>query len=245
MFMNQLKPLCTPILILFFAAGFVFVSENQAALVPDQNKKNEAKKDESKKEEKPFDQFQSEIFNILKKLDPNPKNAEEYEKTVRNDLYKIVDKFSANLRPGTGSKKHLSTDKTFVLVIAANGAGDKRVGELAEAIDDDAKIVVAIAGDGAPFVQDKSSPGAGGCAVAIARKGVIVALAGRGGVGDGAAGAAAGRGGIGAIVLNGERGEKVPNTGVAGQGDTGIFLKGGSDRGITNVKAIIDALKSP
>jgi hypothetical protein len=197
MFANKLNPLCPLVLAFFFTAGFVFISENQAAVIQIKNNK----KDEDDKKSKSFVQFQSEIIDVLKKLDPNPTNKEEYEKSVRRDLYKIIDKFSAKLRPNMGSKKYVSGDKTFVLVIAANGTGDEGEDELTTAIDNEAKIVMAIAGDGDPFVEDKPLSGTGGSAVARAKNGVIVALGGRGGVGGGRPGAAGGKGGIGSIVL--------------------------------------------
>lgn len=232
MFKNRLNPLCALITTFFFAGSLVFVGQSPAAFKQSQNKK-----DETKKEDKSFEQFQSDIIDVLKKLDSNPKDKKAYEATVRGELYKIVDKYSENLRPDTGSKTYVSPDKTFVLVISANGKKEAGGGEKAVAIDNDAKIVVAIAGDGIPYVKDTNNSGGGGAAIAQGKKGVAIAIAGRGGNGGGGGGGAVGLGGIGGLGMGGEGGAAI--AGVVGRGGDG------QGSGIQNAQAIIDALKTP
>src|SRR5262249_24678334 len=94
----------------------------------------------SKEPDKPLDELQSEVIAVLARLESNPVNKEGAAQKLRTALYRIIDKHGGKLRPGTGSKKFVSADGTFVLVIAASG-GNGRKGEKAEASDKKAKLV--------------------------------------------------------------------------------------------------------
>jgi len=160
--------------------------------------------------EQPIEQFRTEVIIALIKIDADPKNAAEAEKQVRADLAKIIDKYSAKLRPTEGFKKFVSKDKSLVLVIGANGQ-DSKGGSAAQVGDTEAKILIVVAGNGSAAKDGKKATG-GGAAIAISRSGVAIAVAGNGGDGTaglgggGGGGSSGARGEIGAITLGGSGG---------------------------------------
>jgi RNA polymerase sigma factor (sigma-70 family) len=195
---------------------------------------NEAQ--EKKEAEEPFEQLRAEVIAVLGKFDSDPKNKAAAEQQLRNALATIVDKYSEKLRPDMGSKKLVSADKTFVLVIAANGRNGKG-GEVSEADDAVATLVVAVGGDGSPAGVGQTASG-GGLARAKAPNGVALALGGRGGAGIGRMGGGGGggsdaKGSIGSIGLGG-------NGGPSGNGQEG----GAGGCKIENADAIIKAVKA-
>ncbi len=173
---------------------------------------------------------------MLSKFDPDPKNKEVAEKQLRADLSKVIDKYSKELRPGEGSKKYVSADKSFVLVIAAsgrNGGGDSAIGDGA-----DAKLVVAVGGNGSPTQAEQTARG-GGSAIAKAPSGVAVAIGGNGGAGGGGKGGGGGGasvaiGSIGGITLGGNGGSAGPGQ----EGGTGACKVGNADAVIKAVKEL-------
>jgi hypothetical protein len=183
----------------------------------------------------PLEQLRDEVVAALRKFDPDPKNKAAAERQLRADLSKVVDKYSMQLRPGMGSKKFVTADKAFVLVIAANGRNGEK-GEPAEADDAKAKLVVAVGGDGGSALAGQTA-GGGGLARAKASSGVALAIGGCGGVGNGGMGGGGGggsdaTGGIGSIGLGG-------NGGNAGDGRVG----GAGACKIANPDAIVNAVK--
>jgi hypothetical protein len=175
-------------------------------------------------------EFRREVCAVLAKLDPTPKDRAAAREALRRDLWKVVDKH-AKLRPDKGSKTYVSTDKAFVLVIAANG-GPGLDGEGARADHKSALLVVAVGGVGGP-AQGGKDAGGGGMADARAESGVAVALGGRGGVGGGGGAGAGGQGGIGLIGLGGEGGKSADGS----EGGEGGHLSTG------NLKAIAEAAR--
>jgi hypothetical protein len=188
---------------------------------------------QAKKEEDPVDQVQAKVCAVLAKLDPNPADRKQAEESLRQELYRIVDTDIAKLRPEKGSSTFASSDRRFLLVIAANNITGAN-GYNAEAQDDKALIVLAVAGDGGPEQGNEIRPGFGGGAEASAKNGIAIALGGRGGFGGGGGGGSQAEGAIGAIGLGGEGG-KAPGGGSKGG-------RGGSS-GIDNPAAIVQALK--
>jgi hypothetical protein len=163
-----------------------------------------------------IEEFRTEIIAALSKIDTDPRNTKETEKQTRADVINLLNKYVAKLRPNEGSKKFVSKDKSLVVVIAADGR-EGVGGAAAEAIDPEAKIVIAVAGNGSTAKNGKKATG-GGAAVAVARYGVAVAVAGSGGDGaeglggGGGGGAATAIGGAGGIIIGGNGG-----TGAAGE----------------------------
>lgn len=151
----------------------------------------------------------------------------------RELMYKSVEGLTEKLRPKSGTKTYKSESGDFVLVIAANGASNAEKGENAAASDDEAQLVVAIAGDGGA-VGNARIGGAGGAAQAQAANGIAIALAGRGGFGGGGGGGGGAKGKVGSIGFGGPGGAP---SGVAAQGGDG----GGG--GISDVSALRNALK--
>lgn len=177
--------------------------------------------------------FGTEVMVALVNLHPDPKDKAAAEQRLRTEFSRIIDKYAPSLRPEEGSKRYVSNDESFVLVIAANGTNGKKGAE-ASVADDQVRVVVAIGGDGSPAPQGGGA--GGGSASARARNGVAVALGGRGG--DGRAGGGGGgcgaTGGIGSISLGGEGGKGNRSGSNGGPA-------GGS--GIVNAKAIIEAVE--
>src|SRR5262249_23213336 len=138
--------------------------------------------DQAKKEEDPVDQVQAKVCAILAKLDPNPADKEKAEEALRQELYRIVDTDITKLRPEKGSSTFASSDRRFLLVIAASNTIGAN-GYDAEAQDDKALIVLAVGGDGGPGRGDEIQPGVGGTAGVPGGRGVGPAPGGRGGVG--------------------------------------------------------------
>jgi hypothetical protein len=167
-----------------------------------------------------LDEFRAQVWAVLAK--PNP----------QTELAAVVNRYAVQLRPEQGSKTYASRDKALVLVIAANGLPGQRGGD-AEAEDKEARLVLAVAGDGGP-TRGGTPAGNGGQARVRAPKGVAVALGGRGGEGGGAGGHAAVEGKSGGIGLGGPGGKGLAGGGAGGAG-------GNSSGG--NPQAIIDAAK--
>lgn len=238
MFMTKVKTLSAVVLAFILAIGAVAVGHVIAKPIPAPDKQEQKdKKDqpaEKEKEDKSFDQFQTEVKAVLEKLDPNPIDKGASEAKTRDELYLIVDKFAAKLRPVKGTKAYVSKDKTFVLVIAADASNAAGNGEDVTAADQEAKIVVAIGGNGFPAVMNVSGAGSGGSANATATSGVAISLGGRGGVGGGGGGGSGSKGAIGEVGLGGAGGLGFGNDGAGGSG-------GGN--GIVNPMAIIEAAK--
>jgi hypothetical protein len=185
-----------------------------------------------------LEQFRAEVLAVLGKFDPNPKDEEAAaaEQQLRAALAKVVDKYSGQLRPAAGSKRYVSADKAFVLVIAADGRKGGK-GEAAESEDARAKLVVAVGGGGTPAGPGQPA-GGGGPARAKAPSGVALALGGRGGAGGGGMGGGGGggsgaAGGIGSIALGGE----------GGQGNGGGDGGAGGGSGIDNPDAVRKAVR--
>jgi hypothetical protein len=168
---------------------------------------------------------------------------------MRQEIWQIIDKHAANLRPPEGVRKYISKDKDFVLVIAANADGiNSAEPKPAEISDERARLVVAIGGDGCAG-RFGTNGGMGGPGIAKAPKGVAVALGGRGGHakfanqnGQGMAGGGGGgslaEGGIGSIALGGLGGNgfQGPSGGGGGGGS-------GGGAGITHPESIRDAME--
>jgi hypothetical protein len=157
---------------------------------------------------------------------------------LRSELLRIVEQYGPSLRPQTGSKRYVSPDHRFVVVIAANAPVAEK-GEDASAADDHALLVIAVGGNGGVGQRGKSAGGAGS-AKAEAADGLAVALGGRGGDGrergQGGAGGGAGNasGKVGSIGLGGSGGR-----GHRGGGHGGTA--GGT--GITNPTAIVELVR--
>jgi hypothetical protein len=185
--------------------------------------------------EKPVELLRTEAIAALKKFDSDPMKKKEAERQLRAELSKIVDKYSEKLRPAEGSKKHVSADKSFVLVIAANGLNGKD-GERAEADDADAKLVLAVGGNGSPAAVGRQASG-GGFARAKASGGVALALGGRGGAGGRKLGGGGGGGGSDATG-------DIGSVGLGGNGGDGFGFVGGiGGCKIVKPDAIIKAMK--
>jgi hypothetical protein len=163
-------------------------------------------------EAEPIELFRAEVIAALAKIEAAPRDAQEAEKQARAELVKIVDKYSAKLRPNEGSKKYVSQDKSLVLVIAANG--QKGMGGGSAQVDDaEAKLVLAVGGNGSPAKDGQKATG-GGAAIALARSGVAIAIAGNGG--DGAAGLGGGGGGGASGIFGGSGGISLSGSGGVG-----------------------------
>jgi hypothetical protein len=207
--------------------------------------------DEKNSTKDAVEDFRTEITARLANLDcvdvtdkqADAKKKKELE-SLRRDIYQIVDRYSVKLRPLAGSKKYVSKDRRFVLVIGANGDNiNTTKGEQADASDPQATLVVAIGGDGSPGLTKNG--GAGGQAAAKAAKGVALAIGGRGGMaqglnqggggfGGGGGGSSHAGGSVGSISLGGPGGKGFNNGGNGGHG-------GGND--IVQPRAIRDAMK--
>jgi hypothetical protein len=204
----------------------------------------------------PVEEFRAELTAFLLNAAPDLKNDERSRikkakavNAVRKEIWEIIDKHAAKLRPAEGVKKYVSRDRDFVLVIAANPDGiNSAEPKLAEIRDDQARLVVAIGGDGCPG-RFGTNGGTGGPGIAKAPKGVAVALGGRGGdakfanqAGQGMAGGGGGgsiaEGGIGSIALGGPGGN-----GFQGSGGGGGGGGSGGGAGIINPEAIRDAME--
>jgi hypothetical protein len=186
--------------------------------------------------EQPLEQLRAEVIAVLGKFDPDPKKKEMAEQQLRADLSKIIGRYSGKLRPDMGSKKHITADKAFVLVIAANGRNGGN-GEAAEADDAQAKLVIAVSGDGSPALVGQPA-GGGGSARAKAATGIALAVGGRGGdgragTGGGGGGGTDATGGVGSVGLGG-------SGGTAGDGRAG----GAGGCKIENPDAIVKAAKA-
>jgi hypothetical protein len=169
-------------------------------------------------------EFRTQVWAVLAKKNPQAELAE------------VVNKYAVQLRPLNGSKTYTSKDKAFVLVIAANGSNGEPGGD-AQAEDKEARLVMAVAGDGGP-AGGRNRGGNGGNASARAAAGVAVAVGGRGGDGGGGGG----RGG------NTKAEGKVGGIGLGGPGGKGIGPGapgggGGSGSGSGTVEAILEAAK--
>ena len=163
-------------------------------------------------------ELRTQVWAVLAKQNPD------------TELAAVVNRYAARLRPEKGPKTYTSKDQAFVLVIAANGTSRLRGGD-AQAEAKDARLVMAVAGDGAP-ASGGNPAGNGGQAIARAPWGVAVALGGRGGEGGGAGGHASVEGKTGGIGLGGPGGK-----GIGGGGGAGGNSSGG------NPQAIIEAAK--
>jgi hypothetical protein len=166
-------------------------------------------------------EFRTQLWAVLAK------------KNRQAELAELVTKYAVQLRPPNRSKTYTSKDKAFVLVIAANGSNGEPGGD-AQAEDKEARLVVAVAGDGSPVGGGKPA-GRGGQATARAPSGVALAFGGRGGEGGGPGGHASVEGKIGGIGLGGPGGKGIGGGGAGGAG--------GSSSGGSNPKAIIEAAK--
>jgi RNA polymerase sigma factor (sigma-70 family) len=177
-----------------------------------------------------IDRFQADLIEVLVKLDPDPKDPAAAQVAMRKQFAALLATHGPKLRPEKGSKKYVSSDRALVLVIAANGTAERPTGAKAEAADNEARIVVAIAGDGH---GGEDGAGAGGSARATAGAGIAIALGGRGGLGGGGGGPCWVTAKIGAIGLGGEGGKGVDGSG------------GGGDAGSSedNIQAIVEAVK--
>lgn len=175
-------------------------------------------------EREPVEQFRTELRAALAKLGADVKNGVAADQAVHKEVSRLVDKHLPKLRPEAGSKRYISADKTFVLVIGANGSNGKHA-VAASAADNQAKIVVAVGGDGGP-PQPGLNGGNGANAMAQAPNGIAVAFGGRGGAGGGIGGHGDATGIIGSV-------------GVGGSGSGGF----GKGNGIKNAKAIAEAIK--
>ena len=102
--------------------------------------------------------FGTEVMVALVNLHPDPKDKAAAEQRLRTEFSRIINKYAPSLRPEEGSKRYVSNDESFVLVIAANGTNGKKGAE-ASVADDQVRVVVAIGGDGSPAPQ---GGGAGG-----------------------------------------------------------------------------------
>ncbi len=207
------------------------------------NEKNARGPDDGKD---PVEEFRAEVKALLANLGPDLKDKEpnvNKEEILRGELSQIIDKYSPKLRPARGSKRYVSKDKVFVLVIAANAGINETKGANAEAVDPQAHLVVAIGGDGSPGLT--TNGGAGGQAVAKAAKGVALAIGGRGGMarglnpgagglGGGGGGGSGAEGSTGSISLGGPGGKGFKN---GADGGTG----GGDE--IVNPEAIRRAMR--
>src|SRR5262249_16171011 len=120
--------------------------------------------------EQPLEQLKAEVIAVLRKIDPDPKHKAAAEQQLRAALAKVVAKYAGEFRPGVGSKRVVTADKAFVLVIAADGRNGRN-GEAAEAEDAQAKLVVAVGGGGSPALAGQPA-GGGGSARAKALSGV-------------------------------------------------------------------------
>jgi hypothetical protein len=165
-------------------------------------------------------EFRTQVWTVLANQNP------------QTELAAVVNRYAVELRPEKRSKTYTSKDKAFVLVIAANGTNGERGGD-ALAEDKDARLVMAVAGDGAP-AREGNPAGSGGQAIARAPLGVAVALGGHGGEGGGPGGHASVEGKFGGIGLGGRGGKGIGGGGVGGAG-------GNSSGG--NPQAIIEAAK--
>jgi hypothetical protein len=172
-----------------------------------------------------LEKLRKAIYGAISKFDgAASRDVRAYLKS-RDLMYKEVAGLTEKLRPKAGTKTYKSESGDFVLVIAANGTSPAEAGENASATDDEAQLVVAIAGDGGPV---------GGAAGAQAANGIAIALAGRGGFGGGGGGGGGAKGKIGSIGFGGPGGAP---SGAASQGGDG----GGG--GISDVSALRNALK--
>lgn len=212
----------------FMLLSFPSIDPAHAQEIPRPKKDQPVKRDPTKdKDRKAIDRFQREIQKYLGKLDPNANVAD-----VREELYTIVEQFAVQLRPAKGTKTYVSSDRSFILAIAANGV--RSDGEDAKVENAGAGIVMAVGGNGNPRGRNRAPASSGGSAVAVAPKGIGIALAGRGGRGGGGGGGTNGQGGIGSMCLGGSGG---PGIGLGGRGGDG----GG--RGIKNAEAIANAFR--
>jgi hypothetical protein len=116
------------------------------------------------------------MIEVLQHLEGNPTDPKAYERKLRTELYRVVDRYALLLRAERGTRKYVSADKSFILVIGS----DK--GEGVDARDDSALLVVAIAGGKAAATARAGN----GIAVAISGQGACAdAVGGIGGVGIG------------------------------------------------------------
>lgn len=180
-----------------------------------------------------LEKLRKAITGAIAKIDgAASRDMRAYQKS-RDLMYKEVEGLTEKLRPKSGTKTYKSASGDFVLVIAANGASPTESGTNAVANDDEAQLVVAIAGDGGPLSSARIG-GAGGAAQAQSARGIAIALAGRGGFGGGGGGGGGAKGKIGSIGFGGPGG--APSGGASQGGDGG----GG---GISDVSALRNALK--
>jgi hypothetical protein len=191
-----------------------------------------------KKENELVEEVRNRVCAVLSKLDPAPKDKAAAEQALRQELSRIVIEHAAKLRPANGSKKYVSSDKVFLLVLGANGVNGGN-GTNVEAEDKQAKLIVAIAGNGSDS-QGNGKVGGGGSASALTPSGIAVALGGSGGAGvgkdgGGGGGGAGSEGGVGSISLGGEGGKAV----AGGGGDGGP----GGGSGIKGVISIVEAVQ--
>jgi hypothetical protein len=183
-------------------------------------------------EAKDLENLRTALLGAVAKFEAAANTDRRIHNKCRDVIYSAMDKAVEKLRPKSGSKTYRSEDRKFVVVISANGNSIAERGEQAIAKDDDAFLVVAIAGDGGPSGNGKIG-GAGGAAQASAAKGIAIALAGRGGIGGGGGG---GGGAVGTVGFAGFGGAGGKGGATSGQGGDG----GGS--GISDASALRQAL---
>jgi hypothetical protein len=134
------------------------------------------KPDSPTKADHAFELFRREMTEVLHHLEVNPTDPKASERNLRAELYRVVDRYALLLRAESGTRKYVSADKSFILVIGS----DK--GEGVSAKDDSALLVVAIAGGKAAATAWAGN----GIAVAVSGQGAWAnAVGGIGGVGIG------------------------------------------------------------
>src|SRR5882672_7126369 len=100
----------------------------------------------------PLNDLRCELSAFLVNVAPDLKDKERSRikrakalNVMRQEIWQIIDKHAAKLRPPEGVRKYISKDKDFVLVIAANADGiNSAEPKPAEISDEQARLVVAI-----------------------------------------------------------------------------------------------------
>jgi hypothetical protein len=145
-------------------------------------------------------QLENDIFNAILRS----AGDEEAGKAIRRVLKDFVDKY----RPSK-MKTYRSKDKEVVIIMGADGK-DEKSGESVDIVDNDAKLAIAVAGNGGNSDQKSVS---GGSASAKSNEGIAIGIGGGGAVyqsggsiamGGSGGGGATSSGNVGAFGLGGE-----------------------------------------
>ncbi|MFH1226569.1 MAG: hypothetical protein V1701_01545 [Planctomycetota bacterium] len=123
-----------------------------------------------------LEKLQNSLFDAILASEDD----EDAERTIR----RILGEFAWQYRPKT-TRTYRTKDKDLAIIIGANGQ-DGKEGAKVSLVDYEAKLVIAIGGDGSFAKEANNSPicGEGGGATAQADKGIAVALGGKGVVYD-------------------------------------------------------------